>query len=176
MPLIPIPPIPTKCTRRFRPFTAVAPCGRSPGHPPQSTTPLPTPTTSAFVYRSMGGLFKGWRAFLRVRIRALPAPLPARVRSRGSAGSRARAGHHHIGRRVGTAHVGDERLDPTSQAEGSVAGTGLVGVRHPGLVRDRQSPRRRAEQAQRLEGRLVDATGTGAAAEDEETELTVGVR
>src|SRR5215831_16679534 len=39
MPLIPIPPMPTKCTRRFGPFTAVTPCSALSGHPVHPTCP-----------------------------------------------------------------------------------------------------------------------------------------
>src|SRR5262249_41595628 len=48
MPLIPMPPIPTKCTRRFGPFTAVTPRRDLSGHPAHPTCPA----TMRWTYRS----------------------------------------------------------------------------------------------------------------------------
>src|SRR5262249_56012496 len=48
MPLIPMPPIPTKCTRRFGPFTAVTPRRDLSGHPAHPTCPA----TMRRTYRS----------------------------------------------------------------------------------------------------------------------------
>src|SRR4029450_7008399 len=49
MPLLPIPPIPTKWTRRFGPFTAVTPCSALSGHPVHPTCPATMEST----YRSV---------------------------------------------------------------------------------------------------------------------------
>src|SRR5215468_5200834 len=48
MPLIPMPPMPTKCTRRFGPFTAVTPWSALSGHPVHPTCPA----TMRWTYRS----------------------------------------------------------------------------------------------------------------------------
>src|SRR5262245_34587583 len=49
MPLMPIPPMPTKWTRRFGPFTAVTPCSALSGHPVHPTCPA----TMTSTYRSV---------------------------------------------------------------------------------------------------------------------------
>src|SRR5262245_4912585 len=49
MPLMPIPPMPTKWTRRFGPFTAVTPCSALSGHPVHPTCPA----TMGSTYRSI---------------------------------------------------------------------------------------------------------------------------
>src|SRR5437016_1635014 len=115
---MPMPPIPTKCTRRLRPFTAVAPCGWSLGHPPQSTTPPASPTTCGWVYRSLGGLFKGSRPFLLAGIRVGPAAAAAR-----------RPGvppRHRVVERYALASLREDERTPRRRGPPRRVGRGLV--------------------------------------------------